>query len=86
VTREARVHPRRDDRCEQLADANSSQRRRRARMHTSLVVGDDPVLMLGGPVPATRKLFSRIGESTLDDIGVFEVDEAFASIPLAWAR
>ena len=57
-----------------------------ARIHSSVVVGDDPVVMLGGPIPATHKLLARSGGITIDDIGVFEVNEAFASIPLAWAR
>ncbi|MDR5699751.1 thiolase family protein [Agromyces aerolatus] len=49
----------------------------------SAVVGVDPVTMLTGPIPATRKLLSRAGLS-VDDIGAFEVNEAFASVIGAW--
>lgn len=49
------------------------------------VVGDDPVLMLTGVIPATRKLLDRHGLRS-DDVGVFEVNEAFASVVLAWAH
>ncbi|MCW2523880.1 MAG: fadA 7 [Frankiales bacterium] len=54
-----------------------------ARVHTSVVVGDDPFLMLTGPIPATAKALAKSGLS-IDDIGVFEVNEAFAPVPLAW--
>jgi acetyl-CoA acyltransferase len=54
-----------------------------ARVHTSVVAGDDPVIMLTAPMPATRKVLDRAG-LTLDQIGTFEVNEAFASVPLAW--
>ena len=53
------------------------------RVHTTVVAGDDPVIMLTAPIPATRKVLDRAGLA-LDDIGVFEVNEAFASVPLAW--
>jgi acetyl-CoA acyltransferase len=53
------------------------------RIHTSVVVGDDPVMMLTGPIPATAKALRKSGLS-IDDIGAFEVNEAFAPIPLAW--
>jgi acetyl-CoA acyltransferase len=49
------------------------------------VVGDDPVMMLTAPIPATAKLLKRTGVS-LDDIGVYEVNEAFAPVPLAWLK
>ena len=49
------------------------------------VCGDDPVLMLTGIIPATEKLLGRSGR-TLDDIDCFEVNEAFASVVLAWAK
>ena len=49
------------------------------------VSGDDPVLMLTGIIPATEKLLARSGRS-LDDIDCFEVNEAFASVVLAWAE
>ncbi|EOM76982.1 acetyl-CoA C-acyltransferase [Rhodococcus rhodnii] len=54
-----------------------------ARVHTSVVAGDDPVMMLAGPIPATEKALKRSGLS-IDDIGAFEVNEAFAPVPLAW--
>ena len=54
-----------------------------ARVHTAVVVGDDPVIMLTGPIPATALALKRSGLS-IDDIGVFEVNEAFAPVPLAW--
>ncbi|WP_131767418.1 thiolase family protein [Candidatus Protofrankia californiensis] len=54
-----------------------------ARVHTSVVIGDDPVVMLTGPIPATRKALKR-AHLKVDDIGAFEVNEAFASVPLAW--
>jgi acetyl-CoA acyltransferase len=54
-----------------------------ARVHTAVVAGDDPVIMLTGPIPATAKALRRAGLS-LADIGVYEVNEAFAPVPLAW--
>ena len=57
----------------------------RARLHTYTVVGVDPVTMLTGPIPATRKVLDRAG-MTLDDIDLFEVNEAFASVVLAWKK
>jgi len=57
----------------------------RARFHSFSVVGDDPLFMLTGPIPATRKVLERCGLS-IDDIDAFEVNEAFASVPLAWAK
>ncbi|HVU73437.1 MAG TPA: thiolase family protein [Mycobacteriales bacterium] len=54
-----------------------------ARFHTGVIAGDDPVVMLLGPVPATAKAIARAGLS-IDDIGVYEVNEAFAPVPLAW--
>jgi acetyl-CoA acyltransferase len=56
----------------------------RARFHAFSVVGDDPLLMLTGPIPATRKVLARSGLS-LEDIDAYEVNEAFAPVPLAWA-
>jgi acetyl-CoA acyltransferase len=53
------------------------------RYHTGVVAGDNPVLMLTGPIPATEKLLKRSGVP-LEEIGVFEVNEAFAPVPLAW--
>jgi acetyl-CoA acyltransferase len=57
--------------------------RPRARLHAFAVAGDDPVYMLTGIVPATSKVLGRAG-LTLADIGAFEVNEAFASVVLAW--
>jgi acetyl-CoA acyltransferase len=56
-----------------------------ARLHTCVVVGDDPVVMLLGPIPATAKALAKAGLS-INDIGVFEVNEAFAPVPLAWLK
>jgi acetyl-CoA acyltransferase len=53
------------------------------RLHSFAVVGDDPVIMLTGPIPATAKVLSRAGLS-IRDIGAFEINEAFAPVPLAW--
>jgi len=56
-----------------------------ARYVGGAVAGSDPIQMLTGPIPATIKLLDRIGLS-MADIGTFEVNEAFASIPLAWIK
>jgi acetyl-CoA acyltransferase len=56
-----------------------------ARVHTAVVAGDDPVAMLTAPIPATRKALARSGLD-ISDIGAFEVNEAFAPVPLAWQR
>jgi acetyl-CoA acyltransferase len=55
----------------------------RARIVATAVTGDDPLFMLTGPIPATHKLLKRSGLS-IDDIAAFEVNEAFASVPLAF--
>jgi acetyl-CoA acyltransferase len=55
----------------------------RARIHTATVTGDDPVFMLTGIIPATAKVLARAG-LTIADIDAFEVNEAFASVVLAW--
>jgi len=57
----------------------------RARILDQTTVGVDPVIMLTGPIPATRKLLDRNGLS-IDDIDLFEVNEAFGSVVLAWER
>jgi acetyl-CoA acyltransferase len=57
----------------------------RARFHSFAVVGDDPLLMLTGPIPATKKVLAKAG-LTIDDIDAYEVNEAFAPVPLAWAQ
>jgi len=57
----------------------------RARFHSFGLAGDDPINMLTGPIPATEKVLKRSGLS-IDDIDHYEVNEAFASVPLAWAQ
>lgn len=54
-----------------------------ARVHTATLAGADPVMMLSAPIPATQKALQRSGLS-VDDIGAFEVNEAFAPVPMAW--
>ncbi|MCW2722454.1 MAG: acetyl-CoA acyltransferase [Pseudonocardiales bacterium] len=54
-----------------------------ARVHTAVLAGADPVIMLTAPIPATVKALRKSGLS-VDEIGVFEVNEAFAPVPLAW--
>ncbi|MEU4311025.1 acetyl-CoA C-acyltransferase [Nocardia sp. NPDC024068] len=57
----------------------------RARFHSFAVAGDDPVFMLTAPIPATRKVLAKAGLG-IDDIDAYEVNEAFAPVPLAWAH
>ena len=57
----------------------------RARVVDSLLVGSDPVMLLTGPIPATQAILERNG-LTLDDIDIVEINEAFASVVLAWQR
>ncbi|MER5462606.1 thiolase family protein [Streptomyces sp. NPDC002668] len=59
--------------------------RPRARFHSFAVAGDDPLLMLTAIMPATEKVLARAGLTT-DDIDLYEVNEAFASVVLAWQR
>jgi acetyl-CoA acyltransferase len=59
--------------------------RPRARFHTFALAGVDPVMMLTGPIPSTAKVLDKAGLS-IDDIDLFEVNEAFASVVLAWQR
>ncbi len=59
--------------------------RARARFHSFALAGADPVTMLKGPIPATEKVMARSG-LTLEDIDLFEVNEAFASVVLAWQK
>ncbi|ALE73106.1 acetyl-CoA acetyltransferase [Pseudonocardia sp. EC080625-04] len=54
-----------------------------ARVHTAVLAGADPVIMLTAPIPATEKALAKSGLG-LSDIGAFEVNEAFAPVPLAW--
>ena len=65
--------------------ASSLGLRARARFRTFTVVGDDPMLMLTAPIPATTKALALAGLS-IDDIDAFEVNEAFAPVPLAWLK
>jgi acetyl-CoA acyltransferase len=54
-----------------------------ARVHTAVLAADDPVIMLTAPIPATKKALRKSG-LRVDEIGAFEVNEAFAPVPLAW--
>jgi acetyl-CoA C-acetyltransferase len=56
-----------------------------AKVVTTALVGCDPVLMLEGPIPATEKVLQDAGIS-ISDVDVFEVNEAFASVVLSWAK
>lgn len=56
-----------------------------AKVHTAVLAGADPVIMLTAPIPATQKALTKSG-LTVDQIGVFEVNEAFAPVPLAWLK
>lgn len=56
----------------------------RARIHGTTVVGDDPLLMLTGPIPATRSVLDRTG-LRIEDLDAYEVNEAFVQVPPAWA-
>ena len=65
--------------------ANQLGLRPRARFHTFALAGVDPITMLTGPIPATTKALERSGLK-LDDIDVIEINEAFASVVLAWEK
>lgn len=56
-----------------------------AKVHTATLAGADPVIMLTAPIPATQKALAKSGLS-VDQIGVFEVNEAFAPVPMAWLK
>ena len=56
-----------------------------ARIHQMTVIGGDPVIMLEAPIPATRRALQKAG-MTINDIDLFEVNEAFASVPVAWLQ
>ena len=56
-----------------------------AKVHTATLAGADPVIMLTAPIPATQKALKKSG-LTVDDIGAFEVNEAFAPVPMAWLK
>src|SRR5690606_29679008 len=64
---------------------NSLGLRPRARFAAFDVCGDDPLLMLTAPIPATRRALAKSG-LTLDEIEHYEINEAFASVPLAWQK
>jgi acetyl-CoA acyltransferase len=57
----------------------------RARFHAFSVAGSDPITMLTGPIPATRSVLEK-AKLTLDDMDVIEINEAFASVVLAWQK
>ena len=57
----------------------------RARICALAVAGDDPVQMLGGPIPATKKALAQVN-MTMKQMDLYEVNEAFASVPLAWVK
>ncbi len=57
----------------------------RARFHSFALAGTDPVTMLKGPIPVTEKIFAK-NDLTIDDIDLFEINEAFASVVLAWQK
>ena len=57
----------------------------RARFHAFAVAGSDPITMLTGPIPATKSVLEK-AKLTLDDIDVIEINEAFASVVLAWQK
>jgi len=57
----------------------------RARFHSFAVTGSDPLLMLTGVIPVTRRILDRAGLG-IDDLDAYEVNEAFASVPLAWLQ
>jgi acetyl-CoA C-acetyltransferase len=56
-----------------------------ARVHHMTLIGHDPVIMLEAPLPATERALKKAGMK-IDDIDLFEVNEAFASVPLAWLK
>ena len=56
-----------------------------ARIHHMTVIGGDPVIMLEAPIPATERALKKAGMS-IDDIDLYEVNEAFASVPVAWLQ
>ncbi|WML57100.1 thiolase family protein [Neobacillus sp. PS2-9] len=65
--------------------ANELGLKPRCRIIARTVVGSDPTLMLTGPIPATEKVLNKAGLS-LEDIDIFEVNEAFASVPISWLK
>jgi acetyl-CoA C-acetyltransferase len=59
--------------------------RPRAKVVALALAGDDPIMMLGGPIPATKNVLARAG-LTMADMDLYEVNEAFASVPLGWQK
>jgi len=59
--------------------------RPRAKIHTMALAGSDPVMMLEGPIPASKTALAKAG-LTIQDIDIYEVNEAFAPVPLAWCK
>src|SRR5690606_40408368 len=57
----------------------------RARIRATVTVGADPTLMLTGPIEATRKILVK-ADLKIDDVDLFEINEALASVPIAWLR
>jgi len=55
------------------------------RVHTAVLAGDDPVMMLSAPIPASHKALAKSGLK-IDEIGAFEINEAFAPVPMAWLK
>jgi acetyl-CoA acyltransferase len=68
-----------------LAAARALRLVPRARFHAFALAGSSPILMLAGPIPATRKVLDRAG-LRLQDLDVVEINEAFATVPLAWKK
>ncbi|SDE55864.1 thiolase family protein [Pseudonocardia oroxyli] len=56
-----------------------------ARVHTAVLAGADPIIMLTAPIPATQKALAKSGLK-IDEIGAFEINEAFAPVPMAWLK
>ena len=56
-----------------------------AKIHSLALAANDPVLMLSAPIPATEKVLARAG-LTINDIDLYEVNEAFAVVPMAWSK
>jgi acetyl-CoA acyltransferase len=65
--------------------ANELHLRPRARFHTFALAGVDPIMMLTGPIPATAKVLER-AKLSIEDLDVIEINEAFASVVLAWEK
>jgi acetyl-CoA C-acetyltransferase len=73
------------ERCSEHARTCCHATQPRAKIIGLTVAAADPVMMLSGPIPATEKLFEKTGMK-IEDIDLYEVNEAFAPVPLAWAK